>query len=728
MRKRYFSIVRLLVIVLVVSGTHTVRGVLSSENTVLWTWIGGSKSTGSSGSYGVQGVPNTSNVPPARFGAAFWTGADGVLWLFGGGNSSAVFGDLWNYNLSTFSWTWVGGSASLNSAGVYGSLGVPNKSNYPPSRTESAAWSDSYGNLWLYGGQNLNSGYSDMWMYNVSSGEWTWVQGSNKTNVPPTYGPLGKSSSSNTPGARFQPATWVGLDGQFYLFGGYIFSGTTYGDLWQYSTVTNEWSWIGGTQQQIPSGSYGTFRQASPNSYPAGRLGATSWRDLDGNFWLCGGYGVIDGVGDFLNDLWLYNVSSKEWTWMSGDDNVGSNGAVYGEKGVPSSSNTPGYRSGSSGYVDSSNTLYLFGGHSPGVCNDLWTFNTTSLEWTWVDGDNTTDGAYSYGELNKTSNTTLPPPRYDAVLWNTDQNDPVLFGGQGSSGRYNDLFTLYIATPTPMPTATPTPTASPTPSFTAEPSATTNVTQTAVGEGSAVCFPADASVLIDGLGNHLQISELRSGMAVMGVNGRGQLVEDSVLGWLHNEPGATAEILAIKTLSGKQLRLTRQHLVYRVIEHSRDFDSMMTAFSCISQKQQQQQQKHIRQSLELGTTALVAVFAEDIRVGDALLDVAAHLPDPVVAIETLVTHNGLYAPLTRSGRLVVDGVLVSCYGTYVSHAVAHAVLWPARVDALRKVWGSGLGTEGIVGIMPYAERLYHIWTSAARGLTEARVSVVVAAC
>ncbi|BAM79404.1 similar to hedgehog protein [Cyanidioschyzon merolae strain 10D] len=727
MRKRYFSIVRLLVIVLVVSGTHTVRGVLSSEDTFLWTWIGGSNSTGSSGSYGVQGVRNTSNVPPARYGAVFWTGADGVLWLFGGGSDLRdVFGDLWNYNLSTFSWTWVGGSASLNSGGVYGSLGVPNKSNYPPSRTESAAWSDSNGNLWLYGGWNLNSGYSDMWMYNVSSGEWTWVQGSSKTNVPPTYGPLGKSSSSNTPGARFQPATWVGLDGQFYLFGGFYPSGPFYGDLWQYSTVTNEWSWIGGTQQQNPSGSYGTFRQASPSNYPAGRLGATWWRDLDGNFWLFGGDGQIDGNGGFLNDLWLYNISSKEWTWMSGNHSVGLDGAVYGEKGVPSSSNTPGYRAGSSGFADSTNTLYLFGGSSPGFCNDLWTFNITSLEWTWVDGDNTTDGAYSYGELNKTSNTTLPPPRYGAVLWDTDQNDPVLFGGQGSSGSYNDLFTLYIATPTPMPTPTPTPTASPTPSVTAEPSATTNVTQTAVGEGSAVCFPADASVLIDGLGNHLQISELRSGMAVMGVNGRGQLVEDSVLGWLHNEAGATAEILAIKTRSGKQLRLTRQHLVYRMIEHSRDFYGMTTAFSCISQKQQQQ--KHIRRSLELGTTAVVAVFAEDIRVGDALLDVAAHLPDPVVAIETLVTHNGLYAPLTRSGRLAVDGVLVSCYGTYASHAVAHAVLWPARVDALRKVWTSGLGTGGIVGIMPYAERLYHIWTSAARVLTKARVSVISAAC
>jgi len=33
-----------------------------------------------------------------------------------------------------------------------------------------------------------------------------------------------------------------------------------------------------------------------------------------------------------------------------------------------------------------------------------------------------------------------------------------------------------------------------------------------------------------------------------------------------------------------------------------------------------------------------------------------------------------------------------------------------------------------MGIMQYAERLYHNWTSAARVLTEAYVSVVVAAC
>jgi hypothetical protein len=76
----------------------------------------------------------------------------------------------------------------------------------------------------------LNSGYCDMWMYNVSSSEWTWVQGFDKTIISPTYGTLGKSSSNNTPGTRFLPATWVGLAGQFYLFGGSSPNGAYYGD------------------------------------------------------------------------------------------------------------------------------------------------------------------------------------------------------------------------------------------------------------------------------------------------------------------------------------------------------------------------------------------------------------------------------------------------------------------------------------------------------------------
>jgi hypothetical protein len=157
-------------------------------------------------------------------------------------------------------------------------------------------------------------------------------------------------------------------------------------------------------------------------------------------------------------------------------------------------------------------------------------------------------------------------------------------------------------------------------------------------------------------------------MAVICVDSRERLFEDTVLGWLYKDFRATAEILLINTRSGKELRLTRQHLVYRMNENSRVPGRKMAAVSSHSHEKEQ----NIKKILELETSVEEAVYADDIRIGDAIFDIAAHLPDPVVAIDTLVTGDGLYAPLTRSGRLVVDGILVSCYGTYASHTVEHA--------------------------------------------------------
>jgi len=99
-RIRDFSAVRHLVVILVVSYMHTVHGAFSAVNTFLWTWIGISNSTGSAVNYDVQGVPNSSNVPPAQHGAASWTGVDVVLWLVGGRVPSGVVDNLWYYNLS----------------------------------------------------------------------------------------------------------------------------------------------------------------------------------------------------------------------------------------------------------------------------------------------------------------------------------------------------------------------------------------------------------------------------------------------------------------------------------------------------------------------------------------------------------------------------------------------------------------------------------------------------
>ena len=60
-----------------------------------------------------------------------------------------------------------------------------------------------------------------------------------------------------------------------------------------------------------------------------------------------------------LNDLWKFD--GYNWTWISGDNTINSPG-IYGIQGIPSSSNIPGARYYSTGWIDSSNNLWLFGG------------------------------------------------------------------------------------------------------------------------------------------------------------------------------------------------------------------------------------------------------------------------------------------------------------------------------------------------------------------------------
>jgi N-acetylneuraminic acid mutarotase len=737
--------------------------VATPVNTVSWTWVGGNQRTYGSGIYGNKSLPATGNTPGARHGAASWSGPNGH-YLFGGeGKANASIGhlnDLWVFNKSSLEWTWIGGSSVPDQSGTYGTLGKANSSNMPGARENAAFWQTSTGIFYLFGGYGLDKNgdigrLNDLWQYNPFTENWTWIAGNDTVDAPGASGQKGSFSSSFSPSARDGAAFWTDMNNNLWLFGGtdHIFRDRA--DLWVFNTTTSEWGWVGGSLVGNEYGNYSAPGVGNSSNAPGARHAASTWVDLDGNLWLFGGRGYGNSTAQYgnLNDLWMYNISTGIWVYVTGGK-TSNNFGVYDVFGGYSAMNTPGSRLGSVSFVDSLGNLQLFGGAGlaaasslSGYLNDLWVFDPELGQWAWINGSAMPNSLSFYGVFNETNSSVKPGGRFGSTIWVSQSNDatfaafdPVLFGGFGYAngsvpitGLLNDVFSLSEVFVSPYPTPTPTPTITPTASpavsvsasYSATMSATTNVTEVPVGTGSAVCFPAEASVMVDRLGNTVLMSELRPGMVVIGVNGRGQLVEDTVLGWLHNEPGAVVEILAIKTLSGKQLRLTRQHLVYRMHEHSRVLDGSIITIATGHLRNQQQR---IHKSLELETSAIEAAFAEDIRIGDALLDVASDLPDPVVAIDTLVTRDGLYAPLTRSGRLVVDGILVSCYGTYPSHVVAHAVLWPARVGALRTIWGSMLGTDSTVGIMPYAEGLYRMWTIAARILKEARVSVVAAAC
>ena len=89
----------------------------------------------------------------------------------------------------------------------------------------------------------------------------------------------------------------------------------------------------------------------------------------------------------------LFGVAQTpgEWTWISGDSTVNSNG-VFGIQGIPDLNNKPPGLYQSCGITDLDGSFWLFGGANfendgeARTFNSLWKFNAATLEWTWMKG------------------------------------------------------------------------------------------------------------------------------------------------------------------------------------------------------------------------------------------------------------------------------------------------------------------------------------------------------
>lgn len=383
-------------------------------------------------------------------------------------------------------WTWMGGSSSVGVsggiAGIYGEFKTPSKGNSPGSRWSSSSWTDKDGNFWLFGGWGYDSNdgegwLNDLWEYNPSTNEWAWMGGSsritgNNDGIAGVYGTLQTPSPSNSPGSRENAMSWTDKDGNFWLFGGYGYDSNDQlgylNDLWEFDLSSGEWVWMGGSKLQSDNGQpgvYGELKEPSSTNMPGGRWNSDTWTDLDGNLWLFGGQGA-DSLGNqgFLNDLWKFQPSTNEWTWMGGSDIVpvycpdansvstcGESG-VYGTLSVPSTSNIPGGRFGAFSWTDKSGNLWLFGGNgfdSSGQSvdlNDLWTFAPASGEWAWVGGESTVvNESGVIGLLGIPAAANLPPAREEEVGWTDGNGNLWLFGGtvgelQGSGSGMQDLW------------------------------------------------------------------------------------------------------------------------------------------------------------------------------------------------------------------------------------------------------------------------------------------------
>lgn len=367
---------------------------LYNPDTGVWTWKKGFNAINRTGVYGTQGTEGAANVPGGRYYFMNWTGANGRLYMFGGvgydRSSTGYLNDLWCYNTVTNNWTWLKGSDLGGAVGTYGTQGVAASTNNPGSRTRGATWTGADGSLWLFGGHGRGAGstianLNDLWKFDVTTGNWTWVNGPTTGNDQGVAGTQGVAASGNRPRARGGANTWTDKDGMLWLFGGHGVSGVgaeeRYNDVWKYNPATNEWTWVNGSGGVNEPGVYGEAGIAAAANRPGGRIFPMVWVDHDGTAWLFGGDGFgASGPRGMLNDLWKYDAAANMWTWVSGPQAINQS-PTYGQQGSASPANIPGARQKNVTWTDRNGRFWLFSGYGYNELgnlayqSDMWRLN-----------------------------------------------------------------------------------------------------------------------------------------------------------------------------------------------------------------------------------------------------------------------------------------------------------------------------------------------------------------
>ena len=344
-------------------------------------------------------------------------------------------------------WTWMKGDTITYSAGVYGTQGVADIDNTPPSLYGACSWVDTVGNLWLFGGTDANgNNFNTLWKYDPGTNEWTWINGLNTGNPYGVYGTQGIPAAANTPGSRaYGFYSWTDHSGKFWLYGGYGYNDVgSYGplsDLWKYDPATNEWAWIQGSKNTYVNPVYGTFQVANVSNTPGYRIeSCIAWVDSASNLWLYGGR----NYGDYKNDVWRYDVPTNSWAWMAGSSGIAPP-ASYGTKGVFAASNTPGGRLAYCKWTDLNHKFWLFGGGENDGYADLWEYDPSINQWSWISGSNVINAVGNYDALCSTGQNFYPAGRTEnRGCWTDTCGRLWLFGGARTINGPQSMSDLWV--------------------------------------------------------------------------------------------------------------------------------------------------------------------------------------------------------------------------------------------------------------------------------------------
>jgi hedgehog protein len=184
------------------------------------------------------------------------------------------------------------------------------------------------------------------------------------------------------------------------------------------------------------------------------------------------------------------------------------------------------------------------------------------------------------------------------------------------------------------------------------------------------CFPPDATVDVLDVGK-VRLSSLKIGQQVRIIDEKNQLSYSPIIAFLHRDVDEEASYKRIRTKNAI-IELSARHLIHR---HNDGF-----------------------------------VWAEKLEKGDEILVLSSKHSNKTNWEEIIdineVDKQGLMAPLTEQGTIIVNNVHTSCYALVRSHTLAHFALAPYRL--YRRLFRR-TSDNNISPILTYANILFQLF-------------------
>jgi hedgehog protein len=186
------------------------------------------------------------------------------------------------------------------------------------------------------------------------------------------------------------------------------------------------------------------------------------------------------------------------------------------------------------------------------------------------------------------------------------------------------------------------------------------------------CFPSDATVDVLDMGK-VPLSSLQIGAQVRVVNDKNQVSYSPIIAFLHRDLDEHALYKRIRT-KNSIIELSKRHLIHH----------RYNGF----------------------------IWSEKLIQGDEILVVSSNYENETQWEEIIeitdVNKQGLMAPLTEQGTIIVNNVHASCYALVKSHQVAHFALAPYRF--YHRLFGQLSDRNSMTTpILSYANMLLHFF-------------------